>query len=692
MVSPPGKTSGSVLYYQMGAQGVGDGQSPMQATPVPAVEGDGVVYSGEQFFESLTGTYTEYLSRLEGDVWSTHDLSSLGETDEEYRLVASAAGLSRFAVSVEGDIALDYRNILLEDASGGLSQPLIGAAVAHLRAPLEFGESSKDGSERNAARFKFVPASRDFSRVFFSADDALLSGSEPLEKELAGAVSAEIAASPSEQGGYLYESREGVLSLASILPDGRVAHNAEFGFSYPEERDGDLEHVVSEDGLRVFWTGSEPGSGEQNLYLRERPRGHEGEPRTVKVAAGGEFLGASPDGSRVFYLGAGGDALDEYDVVTAETTVIAGEGMGVAGIEGGGGGGAGEYGGLLGTGGDGEYVYFVDHAKLTGEQANAQGEKAQAERYNMYLYEPDGAGGHVVRFIATLERLDDLPPFGVHGTELLPSDSLGVWARTPLGRTSEVSPDGRFVAFGSHLGLTGVSNGGPEVFVFDASSGVLSCASCDPSGASNAGAVLPPLINGDGLREQRYMLDSGALFFTTPSALLPEDGNSVDDVYEWREGRLQLISPGDGEDPAVLADVSEDGSNVFFTTPESIVTQDADGLADLYDARVDGGRPAVTAPAGCAALESCRGAPGGPPAFQAPSSTASGASGNLAPPPVTATGPKPKTAAQIRAEKLTKALKACRRKRPGRKRTLCERQARKQYGAKTSSRSSRGGK
>ena len=43
-VSPPGKTKGGPLYYQLANQSIGEGQSPMQATPVPALEGDAIVY------------------------------------------------------------------------------------------------------------------------------------------------------------------------------------------------------------------------------------------------------------------------------------------------------------------------------------------------------------------------------------------------------------------------------------------------------------------------------------------------------------------------------------------------------------------------------------------------------------------------------------------------------------------------
>jgi hypothetical protein len=53
--------------------------------------------------------------------------------------------------------------------------------------------------------------------------------------------------------------------------------------------------------------------------------------------------------------------------------------------------------------------------------------------------------------------------------------------------------------------------------------------------------------------------------------------------------------------------------------------------------------------------------------------------GNLKP-AATTPAPKPKTAAQIRAEKLAKALRSCRGYRKKAKRTRCEKQARKQFG------------
>jgi hypothetical protein len=53
--------------------------------------------------------------------------------------------------------------------------------------------------------------------------------------------------------------------------------------------------------------------------------------------------------------------------------------------------------------------------------------------------------------------------------------------------------------------------------------------------------------------------------------------------------------------------MSEDGSNIFFFTTTSLVSQDTDELQDLYDARVGGGTEAAAAVSVCSG-EECQGA------------------------------------------------------------------------------------
>jgi hypothetical protein len=82
--------------------------------------------------------------------------------------------------------------------------------------------------------------------------------------------------------------------------------------------------------------------------------------------------------------------------------------------------------------------------------------------------------------------------------------------------------------------------------------------------------------------------DGQQIFFTTSAALVPGDNNSVEDVYEWNDGNISLISAGTGTGGG-LAAVDPGGRDVFFQTNDQLVTQDGDFNRDIYDTRIGGG-------------------------------------------------------------------------------------------------------
>jgi hypothetical protein len=122
------------------------------------------------------------------------------------------------------------------------------------------------------------------------------------------------------------------------------------------------------------------------------------------------------------------------------------------------------------------------------------------------------------------------------------------------------------------------------------------------------------------------------------------------------------------------------GDNVFFSTDEGLVKGDSDESYDVYDARVNGGFPEDAPPSECESA--CRRG-GGAPALASPLTTALGPSGNLIARPTTTTPPppKPKPKPLTRAQKLAKALRACRHK-PKKHRSACVRRARAQYASR----------
>jgi hypothetical protein len=202
---------------------------------------------------------------------------------------------------------------------------------------------------------------------------------------------------------------------------------------------------------------------------------------------------------------------------------------------------------------------------------------------------------------------------------------------------------------------------------------------------------LPQWISDDGSR----------VFFDSPVALVPKDTNNQQDVYEWERdgtgscqessGCIYLLSGG--TDPGTASwfiGSSASGDDVFFVTRAKLTPEDGTETDVVYDARVGGVQPPT--PPTCTGT-GCQGLPPGPPVFATPSSVTFMGVGNFPPPSSPSTTPRAAIKPLTRAQKLSKALRACKSKRRMKRRTVCEAQARKLYGKKSNaSKASRGKK
>ncbi len=235
-------------------------------------------------------------------------------------------------------------------------------------------------------------------------------------------------------------------------------------------------HAISSDGSRVFW--EEATDDGEYLFLREFPASPTAEGETIEVSRGGRFQVANSEGTRAFFR-LGGD-LYVFEVTSGPGEPLAGQATDLtvpakrtesADVQG----------EVLGASEDGSYVYFVAGAVL-GDGA----EHGAKPGDNLYVEHYEGTEWLAPEFIATLSGADN--PDWSGGSE--------------GGMTSRVSPNGRFVAFMSSLPLTGYDNsdvgsGEPdeEVFLYDAESGRLVCASCNPTGARPVGMLDPEGIS-----------------------------------------------------------------------------------------------------------------------------------------------------------------------------------------------------
>jgi len=558
---------------------------------------------------------------------------------------------------------------------------------------IKYGQGANlEGDNEPQDQFSLRGATPDLSHTVLSVE-APLTKATPTAPEAPGGGLYEWSAdkSPAEQ-----------LQLVSVLPQAEGG-GAAGGYAFGTTTEGHHEetrNAISSDGSRIVWTGNHSSFGP--LYMRDTAteetvrldtvQGGSGKvPERTGVEAEPEanFDIASTDGSRVFFtdtqeLTPGSRAGDlensfrEPDLYVCrmveveeaghmklkcdltDLTPDANPGEEAAAVQG----------AVLAASEDGSYVYFVadgvlgdgaERGATTGNCVDGRQRGEPGEVCNLYVEHYDSASEkwEAPRFIAALSGAD------------YPDWSFGFLSK----HTSGASPDGSYLAFMSKRDLTGYDTddvnpgayeeedegtrivykeGEPvpahdeEVYLYDATTGKLVCASCNPTGARPDGeryfgpiegdeesgsenmrlvggysvwpeerwlvANIPgwvPYDNGGADHQPRYLSNSGRLFFNSHDALVPQDVNGQWDVYQYEppgdggegegscttatdgpgdvynpnaEGCVGLISSGESTEESAFLDASESGGDVFFMTLSQLVGQDVDHSIDVYDA------------------------------------------------------------------------------------------------------------
>jgi len=225
-------------------------------------------------------------------------------------------------------------------------------------------------------------------------------------------------------------------------------------------------------------------------------------------------------------------------------------------------------------------------------------------------------------------------------------------------REGVLSDDGNALAFieKPHPYLTADEiEGEPEVlYLYEDAEESLECVSC-----ARVGTTAHTVNSGFSFAFQ-LSADGSTISFVTADALTPLDVNGSSDVYAWRDGALQLITDGVTEFPVgefskpLVQGIDADGSNILFSvTDPGLTGYEVDRLANLYDARIDGGFERPSPVVHCEG-ESCQGPLEAPPAVTRSASSAFSGAGNLA--------PKAKKRQRPCAHKRGKARQRCVRK------------------------------
>jgi hypothetical protein len=654
LVSPPDK-HGARIYALHEAPGVvqasAAGAALTYVTNAPT-EGAAQGYDNE----------LQVLSTRGADGWSTRDIaiphnsatgiSCCAEAGSEYRFfsedltlgVVQPTGGFDPALSPEASAQTAYLRSDYKDGSvclEGCYQPLVTATGpnANVTSGLPFStqgeecpanEGGEDTPEMCGPRV--FGATSDASHIVLKSAAALtsVSGEDGLYEWSAGAP-------PGQQ-----------LSLISRLPGGEDAPVAMLGGreAGPQEENAraDSRHAISNDGSRIFF--STLGGGEQ-LYMRDLTRGE-----TIEIGgAGAAFEDANVEGSLVFFSGQECEVrLSKEPTPKLECAFVAKDGS------------------VLGASEDGSWVYYV-----TGNNELFVAHNNGTPRLIAVL-SPDDSSDYTLKWLEELTSrvspdgswlafLSDRSLTGYDNRDArtgLPDQEVYLYSAAsgsvvcascdptgarPLGSASVpgwTAPNEQITLYQSRY----LSNQG-RVF-FDSGDALVPL---DVNGAGDVYQYEP-----QGLAGCTSATSSGSVLFSATAA-----------------GCVGLISSGSSPDASTFLDASESGADVFFLTTSKLSPGDSDTLRDVYDAHecsaVSPCLPVQSAqPPECETEASCKASPSPQPQiFGASGSATFSGAGNLAasPPKVTKKKtvkcPKGKRLSHkrcVKRKKTTKAKKA----------------------------------
>jgi hypothetical protein len=448
--------------------------------------------------------------------------------------------------------------------------------------------------------------------------------------------------------------------------------------------------MISDDGRRILFQGP-AGAPAGPVYMREDGRRTyqiDASERTTPEPPGNTQLWAmSADGSRVFFTSSeglvnadndgGSSDLYMYDVAKpagSRLTLVSADTTGDPGVA---------VTSVVGASADGHYVYFISGGQLVAGEPSGVNQ-------GLYVWH-DGT----IKYIGAFRHIN-LAELNTPTTD---------WIANTFTKTSRVTPDGRHLLFmstnddgfrgrGGYAGYDhgtcdyGGRAGCRELYLYTADTGGLACVSCNPRASVATGEALTDVSPGVSASAPTQHLsnalsdDGQHVFFDTVEALVPEDSNGKWDGYEYdtATGRVHLITTGTSTTDSYFLDASPDAQNVFFVTRQRLSGWDIDDNYDLYDARVGGGVPDPPPPGQSCSGEGCRAPLSAAPGAGVPATQVLNGAGNLTPPVVS----KPVVKRVSNAQRLSRALNACKQKRPNTHRKKCESQARKQFGKKAS--------
>lgn len=407
--------------------------------------------------------------------------------------------------------------------------------------------------------------------------------------------------------GHLFDYGTSPPTQLDLLPDGTPAScgipSNPYGFAGGGGEASTDQNWVSEDGSRVFFiTPGNDCTAPRRLFVRDGGVTTAiSKPPTGETERDAYFVRSTPDGSKVLYTtaarvvttGPKADTNDNTDVyrytlsggnecvtcMVADASVTAQGSRNSDAV----------------ASRDGLRIYFVSNNQLIPGEG-------RSGVPNLYVVD-----GEALKHVATI---DQPLPFR------LSYFSAGFEAQV------DITPDGSALAFDSTARLTAYDNQGvTQWYRYDLDREAVTRIT------DGSGGVQVPKI---GEMQRRSLLsdDGDTYVFRTEEALVAGDTNGQQDVYEWRDGQVGLVTdgvtrlvPGTTTEKTFVAGITPDARSVLIVSNQKLtpeVQEAGPPSPQLYVARVGGGFPSLPPPAPACEGDACQGGPAQAPGLSSP--------------------------------------------------------------------------
>lgn len=556
--------------------------SPEEANRIPLVSADGErviwnVLAGAP--GGTTGTEVNFLSIRTPSGWKSQPLAPPA---------AQQVGGGTYAYAL-GAATPDFRTFVMRPALTGALQ---------LGGPPTWVRVSDTGQQDVLKEFSHVSRTKGiYDSVEMTADGThvLIGNPETHQVEDIGSGSPEVVS-------IMPDGQPSTCGLEPGNFSGLAQGTANAYFRYPE-----THRMATTDGSRLYFqampnggTCEEEDGHHPAIYFRNRSTGQTKVVDPGTGAARPALIRATPDGRSVIFITDIAHSPEDHNTTgdiyrwdedgeryTCLTCVVPEAGLP-------------ESGGIFGNIGvsdDFSHVYFQSRNQLIPGHGTA-GFPSIYSLHDQKLSYVAPLGGDVFGGYSTV------------GARISHNGNVLLFTTTHLSYSQLTADEQADECKTFRPGITSLNPEEPncaELFRYEDSTNSLECLSCQPHGVTSH-----DIPNENEVVAVSH--DGQTVAFVTRERLLPQDINNDEDVYEWHNGAVGLITDGEsprpshgiGTNPHVFG-MDASGNNIFFTVVQPGWTgYEQDGFANLYDARVGGGFPRPTEVAHCTE-ESCQG-------------------------------------------------------------------------------------